>query len=103
VPSSIHVVLYWRVTKSFVPCLCLAGTIPGVILASLFMRNVQVRCLPRQMKGGTPIEIAWSQSRSALTHFIAPTIIFAVGVGWEKAAYAPLPTPPTVALRPLPP
>src|SRR3990170_3802681 len=66
VPPSINFILYGLLTNTSVPRLYLAGMVPGVVLASLFMVYVLVSCLIRPAKGGMPIETSWRQRALAL-------------------------------------
>jgi C4-dicarboxylate transporter, DctM subunit len=88
VPPSINFILYGLLTNTSVPRLYLAGMVPGVILASLFMVYVLVSCLARPGKGGTPIETSWRQRFHSLKDLVAPLFIFFVVVGSIYAGWA---------------
>ena len=88
IPPSINFILYGLLTNSSVPRLYLAGMIPGVILASLFMLYVLASCLLRPTKGGTPIETTWGKRISALKDLVAPVFVFVVVVGSIYAGWA---------------
>jgi len=88
IPPSINFILYGLLTNTSVPRLYLAGMIPGLLLAGLFMAYVLVSCLVRPSKGGTPIETSWRQRLHALKDLVAPLFIFLVVVGSIYAGWA---------------
>ena len=88
VPPSINFILYGLLTNTSVPRLYLAGMLPGILLAGLFMSYVLVSCLIRPEKGGTPIETSWRLRIAALKELIAPLFIFLVVVGSIYAGWA---------------
>jgi C4-dicarboxylate transporter DctM subunit len=88
VPPSINFILYGLLTNTSVPRLYLAGMVPGVVLAGLFMAYVLVVCLARPAKGGTPIETSWRKRIVVLRELIAPLFIFLVVVGSIYAGWA---------------
>jgi len=88
VPPSINFILYGLLTNTSVPRLYLAGMIPGVILASLFMLYVFVSCVVTPIKGGAKIETGWGQRLRTLKDLIAPLFIFFVVVGSIYAGWA---------------
>ena len=88
IPPSINFILYGLLTNTSVPRLYLAGMVPGVLLALLFMAYVLVACLVRPEKGGTPIETSWRLRVVALKDLIAPLFIFLVVVGSIYAGWA---------------
>jgi tripartite ATP-independent transporter DctM subunit len=88
VPPSINFILYGLLTNTSVPRLYLAGMVPGLLLASLFMVYVFVACLAKPSMGGTPIETSWRQRIYALKDLIAPLFIFLIVVGSIYAGWA---------------
>jgi C4-dicarboxylate transporter, DctM subunit len=88
VPPSINLILYGLLTNSSVPRLYLAGMLPGVILAGLFMLYVLVNCLIKPAKAGTGIDTSWRRRILALKDLIAPLFIFLVVVGSIYAGWA---------------
>jgi tripartite ATP-independent transporter DctM subunit len=88
IPPSINFILYGLLTNTSVPRLYLAGMIPGLLLAALFMLYVLVACLIRPANGGTPMETSWRQRIVALKDLIAPLFIFLVVVGSIYAGWA---------------
>lgn len=88
IPPSINFILYGLLTNTSVPRLYLAGMIPGLVLASLFMLYVLFACLVRPANGGTPMETSWRQRILSLKDLIAPLFIFLVVVGSIYAGWA---------------
>jgi tripartite ATP-independent transporter DctM subunit len=88
VPPSINFILYGLLTNTSVPRLYLAGMVPGLLLAGLFMLYVLFSCLVRPAKGGTPLETSWRDRIVALKDLIAPLCIFLVVVGSIYAGWA---------------
>ena len=76
------------------PQLYLAGFVPGLLLAVLFMLTVVVACMFRPSWGGTPIETSWALRLRSLVHLLPPLGIFFVVVG---SIYAGLATPTEAA------
>ena len=94
IPPSINLIIYGLLTDTSVPQLYLAGFIPGLLLAVLFMLTVIVACLFRRGWGGTPIETSWALRVRSLVHLLPPLGIFLVVVG---SIYAGLATPTEAA------
>ena len=94
IPPSINLIIYGLLTDTSVPQLYLAGFIPGLLLAVLFMLTVIVACLFRRGWGGTPIETSWAMRVRSLVHLLPPLGIFLVVVG---SIYAGLATPTEAA------
>ena len=94
IPPSINLIIYGLLTDTSVPQLYLAGFVPGLLLAVLFMLTVIVACLFRRGWGGTPIETSWALRVRSLVHLLPPLGIFLVVVG---SIYAGLATPTEAA------
>ena len=94
IPPSINLIIYGLLTDTSVPQLYLAGFVPGLLLAVLFMATVVVACLFRRGWGGTPIETSWARRVRSLVHLLPPLGIFLVVVG---SIYAGLATPTEAA------
>ncbi|HYD04384.1 MAG TPA: TRAP transporter large permease [Reyranella sp.] len=88
IPPSINFILYGLLTNSSVPRLYLAGMLPGLLLAGLFMLYVLVACLVRPEKGGVSVRTTWSNRLHSLKDLIAPLLIFFVVVGSIYAGWA---------------
>lgn len=94
IPPSINLVIYGVLTNSSVPKLYLAGIIPGLGLAVLFMLTVVIACAIKPAWGGHKIHATWGQRIVSLTHLAPPLGIFLLVVG---SIYAGLATPTEAA------
>ena len=90
IPPSINMIVYGVLTETSIPQLYLAGMIPGLILAGLFMLTVIIGCLARPIWGGRKIETDWQQRWASLPDLIPPFVIFVVVIG---SIYGGLATP----------
>lgn len=70
------------------PELYLAGVIPGIILASLFMLVITIACLFKPFWGGEKVDANWSKRISTLPDLLAPIGLFFVVVGSIYAGFA---------------
>lgn len=94
IPPSINLVIYGVLTNSSVPKLYLAGIIPGLGLALLFMLTVVGACIAKPKWGGHKIQATWGQRIASLLHLGPPMGIFLLVVG---SIYAGLATPSEAA------
>ena len=94
IPPSINLVIYGVLTNSSVPKLYLAGIIPGLMLAGLFMLTVIVACVIKPAWGGQPVKATWGERFRSLQHLLPPLGIFFLVVG---SIYAGLATPTEAA------
>lgn len=94
IPPSINLILYGLLTDTSVPELYLAGIIPGVLLALLFMVTIAVACLCRPAWGGVKIETSMRQRIATLPDLLPPIVLFLAVVG---SIYAGLATPTEAA------
>lgn len=94
IPPSINLVIYGVLTNSSVPKLYLAGIIPGLMLAGLFMLVVIVACTIKPAWGGQPVRASWGERFRSLQHLLPPLGIFFLVVG---SIYAGLATPTEAA------
>ncbi|MDQ8033757.1 MAG: TRAP transporter large permease [Bordetella sp.] len=94
IPPSINLVIYGVLTNSSVPKLYLAGIIPGLVMAGLFMLTVLIACMLKPSWGGKKVHASWSQRLAALVHLGPPMGIFLLVVG---SIYAGLATPTEAA------
>ncbi|MEM9199901.1 MAG: TRAP transporter large permease [Pseudomonadota bacterium] len=88
IPPSINLILFGLLTDTSVPELYLAGVIPGLMLAGLFMLVVVVACLMRPNWGGAPVRTSWAERIAVLPDLLPPVILFAVVVGSIYAGFA---------------
>jgi len=94
IPPSINLIIYGLLTDTSVPELYLAGFIPGLVLAGLFMVAVIVACMYRKSWGGDGVHSSWSDKIDSLPGLLPPLVIFAVVVG---SIYAGIATPTEAA------
>ncbi len=94
IPPSINLILYGLLTDTSVPELYLAGFIPGLLLAMLFMLTVIVICTAKPSWGGERLRYTWKERFMALPSLIPPIGIFVVVVG---SIYAGIATPTEAA------
>ncbi len=94
IPPSINMIIYAVLTDTSIPKLYLAGIIPGLGLAALFMLIVAVACTLRPEWGGKRLRASWGERLASLPHLVPPLIIFLVVVG---SIYAGLATPTEAA------
>jgi C4-dicarboxylate transporter DctM subunit len=94
VPPSINMILYGLLTDTSVPELYLAGIIPGIILALLFMGVIAIACLYRKDWGGEKVQTSWGQRISTLPALLPPIVLFSAVVG---SIYAGVATPTEAA------
>jgi tripartite ATP-independent transporter DctM subunit len=88
IPPSISLIIYGLLTDTSVPQLYLAGFIPGVLLASMFMMTVIVAVLYRPSWGGSSVETSWPARWRSLPSLLPPLFIFVVVVGSIYAGFA---------------
>jgi C4-dicarboxylate transporter DctM subunit len=93
-PPSINLVIYGVLTNTSVPKLYLAGIVPGLLLALLFMGIIALACVVKPEWGGKKIQATWGQRVAALVHLIPPMGIFLLVVG---SIYAGIATPTEAA------
>jgi len=94
IPPSINMIIYAVLTDTSIPKLYLAGIIPGLGLAGLFMVIVAIACTIRPEWGGRRIRASWGERLGSLPHLVPPLLIFLVVVG---SIYAGLATPTEAA------
>lgn len=93
-PPSINLVMYGVLTNSSVPKLYLAGIVPGLVMALLFILTVLIACLVKPQWGGEKIHATWGARLRSLVHLLPPAGIFLLVVG---SIYAGLATPTEAA------
>lgn len=94
IPPSINLVIYGVLTNTSVPKLYLAGIIPGLLMAALFMVTIIIFCLLKPSWGGKKIHASWSERGRSLADLLPPFGIFLLVVG---SIYAGLATPTEAA------
>jgi tripartite ATP-independent transporter DctM subunit len=90
IPPSIPLIIYAALTDTSIPQLYLAGILPGLILALLFMLTVILACVLRPSWGGRRPRVTWAERRACLPDLMPPFLIFVAVIG---SIYAGLATP----------
>ncbi|WP_374466521.1 TRAP transporter large permease [Ferrovibrio sp.] len=94
IPPSINMIIYAVLTDTSIPKLYLAGIIPGLGLALMFMVMVAVFCVIKPEWGGRALSATWGERIRSLVDLAPPLGIFLVVVG---SIYAGLATPTEAA------
>jgi len=81
IPPSINLIVYGLITNTSIPKLYLAGIIPGLLLAFMFMAVVAAACTIRPSLGGRGLSVTWPERLALLGEFLPPVFIFAVVIG----------------------
>jgi tripartite ATP-independent transporter DctM subunit len=88
IPPSINMIVYGVLTETSIPSLYLAGIVPGLILASLFMATVVILCLLRPDWGGDRRRSSWWNRLRTLPDLMPPLFIFLIVIGSIYAGWA---------------
>jgi C4-dicarboxylate transporter DctM subunit len=88
IPPSIAMIVYGALTNTSIPRLYLAGVIPGLLLALLFIGYIFVACSIRKEWSGQRVSASWRERFASLSDLLPPLIIFAVVVGSIYAGIA---------------
>ncbi len=80
IPPSVSLIVYGALTETSIPRLYMAGMLPGIVLAVLFMALIAGSCLIRPKAGGTPIKTTWARRIRAVPDLFPPLLIFALVV-----------------------
>jgi len=94
IPPSINIIIYAVLTDTSIPKLYLAGIVPGLGLALLFMLFVAICCIVKPSLGGRTENFSWGERLASLVDLLPPLGIFLVVVG---SIYAGLATPTEAA------
>ena len=94
IPPSINLIVYGFLTETSIPRLFLAGLIPGLLLALLFMAVTAILCTVWPQLGGPRRSISWQVRVKALLDLIPIIFLFAAVVG---TIYTGLATPTEAA------
>ncbi|MEP3247648.1 MAG: TRAP transporter large permease [Sneathiella sp.] len=81
IPPSINIIIYGALTDTSIPKLYLAGILPGIVLASLFMLTVLIACLVRPSWGGEKEQVSWHLRIAGLVDLLPPLFIFSIVIG----------------------
>lgn len=90
IPPSINLIVYGFLTNTSIPRLFLAGIVPGILLAILFMLCIAVACLVKPELSGDKQSTSWQERFDGLKDLLPVLVIFFVVIG---SIYAGLATP----------
>jgi len=81
IPPSINLIVYGFLTNVSIPKLFLAGIVPGLLLAVLFMACIIVICLINPKVAGYKLKSTWPQRLDCLKDLLPVLFIFVIVVG----------------------
>lgn len=90
IPPSINLIVYGFLTNTSIPRLFLAGIVPGILLALLFMLGILIACLIKPQLAGGSSTVNWEDRIASLKDLLPVLFIFVVIIG---SIYAGLATP----------
>ena len=90
IPPSINMIIYGAITQTSIPQLYLAGFVPGILLALIFMLAVILCCVFFPSWGGRKETYGWADRLGSLPQLLPIFFIFIVVVG---SIYAGVATP----------
>ncbi len=88
IPPSINLIVYGFLTNTSIPKLFVAGIIPGIILALLFMMMILILCILSPKLGKVKKGITWQERFKMLTNLLPILIVFVVVIGSIYAGFA---------------
>jgi tripartite ATP-independent transporter DctM subunit len=81
IPPSINLIVYGLITNTSIPKLYLAGIVPGLLMALIFIVLIAVLCTIRPALGGRAQTASWPERLKLLVEFLPPVFIFLVIIG----------------------
>lgn len=90
IPPSINLIVYGFLTETSIPKLFVAGLVPGLLMAAIFVLVTAVICWFRPSLGGPSRSFSWRDKLASLTQLLPVLLLFVVVVG---SIYAGLATP----------
>lgn len=88
IPPSINIIIYGALTDTSIPELYLAGIVPGLVLAGLFILTILVACIIKPEWAGQSTHSSWETRIKSLVDLVPPTFIFIVVIGSIYAGFA---------------
>ncbi len=88
IPPSINLIVYGFLTNTSIPKLFVAGIIPGVVLAFLFMGVILVLCIVNPSLGNKSSKISLKEKIKVIPNLIPIFVIFLVVIGSIYAGFA---------------
>ncbi|MCH8550734.1 MAG: TRAP transporter large permease [Natronospirillum sp.] len=90
IPPSVNLIVYGFLTETSIPRLFMAGLIPGLLMAGLFVVASALICWYKPELGGPKRTATWGQRFFSLLHLLPLLFLFVVIIG---SIYAGLATP----------
>ncbi|MFN3227232.1 MAG: TRAP transporter large permease [Hyphomicrobiales bacterium] len=81
IPPSINLIVYGFLTESSIPQLFLAGLIPGLLLALMFMAITAILCIIKPSLGGPSRSSSWGERFAGLSDLLPILFLFGAIVG----------------------
>ena len=81
IPPSINLIIYGFLARTSIPQLFVAGIVPGLLLAALFMGIILVVCLVRPEWGGTRRSSTMAARLRNLRHLVPVLVLFGFIIG----------------------
>lgn len=81
IPPSINLIVYGFLTESSIPQLFLAGLLPGLLLAILFMAITAILCTIKPSLGGPSRSSSWGERVAGLRDLLPILFLFGAIVG----------------------
>lgn len=88
IPPSINLIVYGFLTETSIPKLFLAGLVPGLMLALLFMVVTVIFCVIKPSLGGPGILATWGKRMAVLVDLVPLLGLFGTIVGVIYAGWA---------------
>lgn len=88
IPPSINLIVYGFLTETSIPKLFLAGLVPGLMLALLFMVVTVIFCVIKPSLGGPGIKASWGKRMAVLVDLVPLLGLFGTIVGVIYAGWA---------------
>ncbi|MEQ9347757.1 MAG: TRAP transporter large permease [Thalassospira sp.] len=88
IPPSINLIVYGFLTETSIPRLFLAGLVPGLVMAVVFMLVTVVLCKIKPSLGGQSRSFSWADRIGSLRHLIPILILFFAVIGSIYAGWA---------------
>lgn len=88
IPPSINLIVYGFLTETSIPQLFLAGLVPGLLLALLFMCVTVIMCMIKPSLGGPGVNADWNRRLKSLIDLVPLLTLFGVIVGTIYAGWA---------------
>ncbi|MCA1298122.1 TRAP transporter large permease [Stappia indica] len=88
IPPSINLIVYGFLTETSIPRLFLAGLIPGLLMALVFMLVTAVLCTLRPSLGGVSRSFSWGERFASLIQLLPIMLLFVAVIGSIYAGWA---------------